>query len=159
MSSVILNPRRSGWEAAALLRVMMSGEKVPHTEYFTPPVGISVRQSTDVLAVSDPQIAKALRFIHEHACDHIGVKQVLQHCPMARRALETRCQKLLGRTPREEIVRVKLNRVKELLLGTRLPVAEIAERTGFDPQHISVVFKQNNDLTPNEFRRKFGTQS
>ncbi|HOP98535.1 MAG TPA: DNA-binding transcriptional regulator [Verrucomicrobiota bacterium] len=157
MSSVILNPRRGGWDAAALLRVMMSGEEVPVTEYFIPPVSIAVRQSTDVLAVSDPQIAKALRFIREHACERIGVKHVLQHCPMARRALEMRFKKLLGRSPHEEIVRVQLNRVKELLVGTQLSVAEIADRTGFDPEYISVVFKQQNGMTPTEFRKQFGT--
>lgn len=135
----------------------MSGEEVPVTEYFIPPVSIAVRQSTDVLAVSDPQIAKALRFIREHACERIGVKHVLQHCPMARRALEMRFKKLLGRSPHEEIVRVQLNRVKELLVGTQLSVAEIADRTGFDPEYISVVFKQQNGMTPTEFRKQFGT--
>ncbi|MBC8095275.1 MAG: DNA-binding transcriptional regulator [Akkermansiaceae bacterium] len=156
MSSVILNPRRGGWEAAALLMLLMKGEKIPASEHFIPPVNIAVRQSTDVLAVDDPQIAKALRYIREHACERIGVKDVLRHCPMARRVMETRFRRLLGRTPRQEIVRVQINRVKELLLGTELPVATIADRAGFDPEYISGVFKQETGLTPTEFRRQFG---
>lgn len=158
MSSVVLNPRRGGWEAAALLLLMMRGEKIPATAHLIPPVDIAIRQSSDVLAVDDPQIARALRYIREHACERIGVADVLQHCPMARRTLELRFKKLLGRTPRQEIVRVQINRVKELLVGTELPVAEIADRAGFDPEYMSVVFRQETQQTPSEFRNKYGVR-
>ncbi|MBC8095144.1 MAG: DNA-binding transcriptional regulator [Akkermansiaceae bacterium] len=156
MSSVILNPHRGGWEAATLLTQMMNGKNIPSSAHLIPPVGVAVRQSTDVLAVDDPQIARALRYIREHACERIGVGNVLQHCPMARRTLEQRFKKLLGRTPRQEIVRVQLNRVKELLIRTELPVAEIADRAGFEPEYLSVVFKQETGLTPTSFRNKNG---
>jgi LacI family transcriptional regulator len=156
MSSVILNPRRGGWEAAALLKRLMNGEKIPPAEHFIPPVDVAVRQSTDVLAVDDPQIARALRYIREHACDRIGVKEVLQHCPMARRVMETRFRRLLGRTPRQEIARVRINFVKELLVGTSLPVAQIADRAGFNPEYVSIIFKHETGLTPTAFRKKYG---
>jgi LacI family transcriptional regulator len=156
MSSIILNPHRTGWEAAALLALMMKGERIPPSAHLIPPVGVATRQSTDILAVVDPQIARALRYIREHACECISVGDVLQHCPMARRAMENRFKKLLGRTPRQEIVRVQLSRVKELLVGTKLTVGEIAERTGFEPDYLSVVFKQEAGMTPSEFRKKLG---
>ncbi|HEX2853888.1 MAG TPA: DNA-binding transcriptional regulator [Opitutaceae bacterium] len=156
MSSITLNPRRTGWEAAALLSLMMKGEKFPPAAHLIPPVGVATRQSTDVLAVADPKIAGALRFIREHACDGIGVSDVLRHSPMARRALETRFRKLLGRTPHQEILRVQLNRVRELLTGTELPLWEIAARTGFEPEYLSVVFKQNTGVAPSEYRKNYG---
>ena len=74
----------------------------------------------------------------------------------ARRALESRFKQLLGRTPRQEILRVQLNRIKELLVGTELPVWEIADRTGFDPEYLSVVFKQETGVAPSEYRRSYG---
>ncbi len=156
LSSITLNPRRAGWEAASLLSLMMRGEKLAAAAHLIPPVGVATRQSTDVLAVADPKVASALRYIREHACEGIGVNDVLRHCPMARRALETRFRKLLGRTPHQEILRVQLNRVKELLAGTALPVWEIADRTGFEPEYLSVVFRQDSGLTPSEYRRKYG---
>jgi LacI family transcriptional regulator len=156
MSSITLNPRRTGWEAAALLSLMIKGEKIQPLAQLIPPVGVATRQSTDILAVSDPKIAAALRYIREHACAGIGVNDVLRHCPMARRALETRFRKLLGRTPHQEILRVQLNRVKELLTGTELPLWEIADRTGFEPEYLSAVFKQNLGLAPSEYRKNFG---
>lgn len=156
LSSVTLNPRRTGWEAAALLSLMMKGETLAPTAHLIPPVGVVTRQSTDILAVADPKIAGALRYIREHACEGIQVRDVLQHCPMARRALEVRFRKCIGRTPREEILRVQLNRVKEFLVGTELPVWDVADRTGFEPEYLSVVFKRHTGLAPSEYRKKYG---
>jgi LacI family transcriptional regulator len=156
MSSVILNPRRAGWEAAALLSLMMQGEHVPPSAHFIPPLGIATRQSTDILAVNDSHVASALRYIREHACEGIGVGDVLRHCPMARRALETRFKRLIGRTPRQEIVRVQLNRAKELLVGSDLTMADIAERVGFETAYLSTVFKQETGMTASDYRRQYG---
>ncbi len=156
LSSVVLNPRRTGWEAAALLATMMQGHRPPTMTHFIPPLDIATRQSSDILAVADPKVAAALRYIREHACEGIRVSDVLQHCPMARRALEMRFQKLIGRSPRQEILRVQINRVKEFLAGTALPVWEIAERTGFDPEYLSVVFKAATGLAPSEYRKHYG---
>jgi LacI family transcriptional regulator len=156
MSSVILNPRRVGWDGAALLSLMMQGEKLEPVPQFVPPIGIATRQSTDILAVSDPKISAALRYIREHACEGIRVSDVLRHCPIARRALEMRFNKLIARTPRQEILRVQLNRVKELLVGTELPLGEIAERTGFNPAYLSGVFKTREGVVPSEYRRRYG---
>lgn len=156
LSSIALNPRRVGWEGAALLARMMRGEKLKPESHLIPPVGVVTRQSSDILAVPDPKIAMALRFIRENACSGIRVSDVLRACPMARRVLETRFRQVLGRTPREEILRVQLNRVKELLVGTEMPVWQIADRTGFEPEYLSVVFKQETGTAPSEYRRRFG---
>ena len=156
LSSIMLNPHRAGWEAAALLNLMMKGEQLPPEAHLIPPVDIVTRQSSDILAVGDPKIAGALRYIREHACEGIQVSDVLRHSPMARRALEMRFKKLLGRTPRQEILRVQINRIKELLVGTELPLWEIADRTGFEPDYLSVAFKQAEGTAPSEYRRKFG---
>jgi LacI family transcriptional regulator len=156
LSSIILNSRRTGWEAAALLSLMMKGEKPGADAHLIPPIGVQTRQSSDILAIADPKIAAALRYIREHACEGLRVSDVLKHCPMARRGLENRFKQLLGRTPRQEILRVQLNRVKELLVGTELPVWEIADRTGFDAEYLSVVFKQATGVAPSEYRRSYG---
>lgn len=157
LSSVILNPRRVGWEGAALLALMMKGEVIKPTAHMIPPVGVKTRQSSDILAVADRKVAEALRYIREHACEGISVSDLLRRVPMARRSLETRFRKLLGRTPREEILRVQLNRVKQLLTATKLPVWEIADRTGFEPDYLSGVFKRQIGMSPSEYRKRLGS--
>ena len=132
LSSVTPNARRAGYEAAALLDRMMKGERVPPDETRIPPLGICGRQSTDVLAVEDPNIAQALRFIREHACDPIDVNDVLRIVPLSRRVLEQRFAQLLNRTPHAEILSVRLNRAKQLISETKLSLGEIATRAGFE---------------------------
>jgi len=51
---------------------------------------------------------------------------------------------------------VQLNRVKELLIGTELPIGEIALRTGFEPEYLSAVFRQELKLAPTDYRRRYG---
>ena len=131
----------------------MAGRKVRGETHLIPPVGIATRQSTDVLAIEDANIVRAVRFIREHACDGIKVSDVLRAVPHARRLLEGRFKKLLGRTPHEEIIRVQLNRVKQLLTESDLSLEQIAERTGFAyVEYLSVVFKKKVGQPPSKFR-------
>jgi LacI family transcriptional regulator len=153
LSSVIPNAHRAGYEAAALLDRMMAGKRVPATARLIAPRGVAARQSTDVLAVDDRAIARAVQFIREEACGGINVSDVLRVVPLSRRVLEQRFQRLLGHTPREEILHVRLNRVRQLLAETKLSLYQIAERTGFEHvEYLSVVFKRETGLTPSKYR-------
>jgi len=157
LSSVIPNTRRAGYEAAALLERWMSGEKVAPEPHLIPPVGVAARQSTDVLAIEDREVVRALQFIRAHACEGINVADVLAAVKMSRRVLEQRFRKLLGRSPHEEILHLKLTRVQQLLSETDLPLYVIAERTGFEHvEYLSVAFKRELGMTPRQFRAKAG---
>lgn len=153
LSSVIPNAHRAGYEAAALLERLMAGRRVAPTPRLIAPLGVAARQSTEVLAVEDRDVARAVQFIREHAGEGIQVGDVLRAVPLSRRVLEQRFQRLLGRTPREEILGVRLARVKQLLGETDLPLYTIAERTGFaHVEYLSVVFKRETGRTPSAFR-------
>lgn len=153
LSSVMPDVRRTGYEAAALLDRMMKGEKVLNEGRLFEPRGVAVRQSTDVVAVTDRHIATAVRYIRLHACEGIGVADVVKQVPMSRRVLETRFRKLLGCSPHDQILKVKLDRVKQLLSETDLPLVAIADKTGFaHVEYLSVAFKKNIGLTATEFR-------
>ncbi|MEZ6065896.1 MAG: DNA-binding transcriptional regulator [Planctomycetaceae bacterium] len=154
LSSIVPNTRRTGYEAAALLDRMMTGEECEEMMVLIPPLGVTTRQSTDVLAIEDPEVASALRFIREHACQGIDVADVLRNVPLSRRMLETRFAKILGRTPHAEIARLRIERAKRLLTETDLPLAEIAELAGFQHnEYFSVAFKREVGRTPSTFRR------
>jgi LacI family transcriptional regulator len=153
LSSVVPNAHRAGYEAAALLDRMMAGKRVPAVARLIAPLGVAPRQSTDVLAIDDRDVARAVQFIREHACDGINVSDVLRVVPLSRRVLEQRFQRLLGHTPRQEILHVRLGRVRQLLTETDLPLYLIAERTGFEHvEYLSVVFKREMGKTPSSFR-------
>ena len=153
LSSIAPDTRRTGYVAAELLDRMMRGEIVPAEPHLVRPLDLITRQSTDVLAVDDPYVVQAARFIREHACDGVNVEDVLTRVPLTRRALECRFKKLLGRTPHDEIQRVQLRRVEQLLKETDLPISAIADRAGYKyGEYLSVAFKRKYGITPGEYR-------
>jgi len=155
LSSIILNAHRTGHEAAALLDRMMRGESVPPLYQLVPPVGVKQRQSTNILTTEDPVVARALRFIREHACHPINVSDVVRAVPLSRSVLEKRFLRQLNRTPHDEILNVRLGIVRQLLSETKLSLEAIAVRTGFEhPEYLSVVFKRETGLCPRDFRKR-----
>jgi LacI family transcriptional regulator len=155
LSSVIPDTQRTGWQAAELLSRLMHGEKIPPDLHRVPPLGVCARQSTDVTAVEDAHVAKAAHFIRERACEGIGVSDVAAVVPLARRSLEKRFRSLLGRTLGEEIMRVQMQRVKDLLVGTDLSLAQIAERAGFrHVEYLTVAFKRECGVPPSVYRQE-----
>jgi LacI family transcriptional regulator len=154
LSSVMCNTHRTGYEAASLLERLMSGEKIGAVSTLVKPIGIQIRQSTDTLAIDDPDVASALRFIREHAVLGINVNDVLREVPVSRRVLESRFVRAIGRTPHEEIVRLRIDRVKNLLSETDLSLAEIATRAGFrHDEYMSVAFKKATGMPPSRYRK------
>ena len=58
-----------------------------------------------------------------------------------------------GTTAQRHIQDAVIERSKQLLIETRLPVSEIAYQLGFEyPQHFSRLFKSRTGMTPNAFR-------
>jgi LacI family transcriptional regulator len=157
LSSVILNTQQIGFEAAALLAGLMAGGRAEALSTIVKPVGVMARQSTDVLAIDDRHIASALKLIREHACEGLDVESLLKVVPLSRSVLERRFSKILGKSPKTEILRVRLDRVCRLLAESELTLAEVAEKAGFEhPEYMSRLFKKKMGVTPGEFRRKSG---
>jgi LacI family transcriptional regulator len=158
LSSVILNAQQIGYEAAALLDRTMAGQASDGEQsILVQPQGLTTRRSTDVLAIEDRQIAAALRLIREHACEGVNVPFLAKAVGLSRRALERRLHQVLGRSPNAEILRVRLDRVCRLLTESDLPLAEVAERTGFEhAEYLSRLFKKRFGLPPGEFRKRSG---
>lgn len=157
LSSVNGEYSRVGYEAAKRLDRMFRGEDIGGDERWLrlPPVGVVQRQSTSILAVDDPHLAEALRFIREHACDPCNVGDVLEHVPVGRRWLERQFKTQLGRTPHDEIMRVRTDTARRLLLQPDLTIADISYRCGFSAvQNFTQAFREAAGATPAAYRRK-----
>jgi LacI family transcriptional regulator len=153
MSSIVLDTYRTGYAAAALLDRMMAGERIHGEGHLFPPLGLAARRSTDTLAMEDHDLALAVRFIREHACEGISVKDVLKAVPLSRRVLESRFLKAVGRTPHAEILRVQLDQGKTLMRESRLTLEQIAERIGFaHVEYMSTVFRRKEGMPPSHYR-------
>jgi LacI family transcriptional regulator len=153
LTSVDLNARVGGYEAARMLDMKMAGQKVPAI-YVNPMSHIEVRQSTDIMVIGDADVLQAMRFIRDYACNGIDVPRVADEVGLSRRVLERRFLKYIGRTPKAEIMRIRIERAKKLLLQTDKFRENIAQKCGFaSPEYFSKVFRRMVGMTPNSFRR------
>ena len=155
LSSVAVAGRRIGYEAAAVLDRYMQGQALTPGPRMVPPEGVISRQSTDILAIDDEVVVHALRYIQSHAFHDIAVKDILREVPVSRRSLEIQFQKYLGRSPAEEIRRVRLEKGKSMLSRTELPIGEIATACGFsNATRFGVAFRKRFQQTPLEYRKQ-----
>ena len=147
--------RGIGYEAAALLDRMMAGQSPPHEGVCVEPVQVITRQSTDTLAIEDPDMAQAARLIRQQACRRLRVAQVADALGLSRRVFEQRFRAALQRNPKEEIVRVQMERAKMLLSGTIMPVSLVAKESGFTSlAYFSRAFRRQIGLTPRAYRKR-----
>ena len=153
LTSVVPNAECIGYEAAEMLATMMAGKKPKQPYRAITPTGIATRRSTEVLAVQDEKIAAVVRFIREHACDGIDVSHILRAVPMSRSTLERRYEKVMRCSLKQDILRFRLDRAKQLLVETDLSLKVIAEKIGLEhTEYLGRIFKKKNGITPARFR-------
>lgn len=144
-----------GFQAAKLLDGLMRGKNPPKQPHFIAPLSIVSRQSTDTLAVRDSALVKALCFIRQQATLPVRVEEVAKHAGVSRRALERKFLEILQRSPAEELRRFQLDRARQLIANTNLPMPDIAEKSGFGSQaYLSAIFRKHFNQTPLQFRRQ-----
>ena len=155
LSSIIPSAHRTGREAARLLDILMNGGHVDVDGHLVEPRGVATRLSTDVLAIDNRDVSAAVRFIRDNACKGINVHDVLKEVPVSRRVLERQFLRIVGRTPHQEILRRRIERVRQLLLDTDLSLSTIAKRAGFrNEEYLSVAFRRATGVPPGRFRRE-----
>jgi len=156
LSSVCHDLEGMAYQAAAMLDRLMSGRKPPKEVIRVPPTGLITRRSTDILAVDNLQVARAVRFISDnYANPLLGVDDVVAATDLSRRDLEKAFRRELRRTLNEEIVQVRIDAARQLLDTTSLKAVEISAKTGFSrPNHFFRTFRKLAGTSPKIFRRR-----
>lgn len=155
LASVRIPGEAIGHEAARVLDALMAGGPPPPARIEFAPLGVTARASADVTAVADPDLAAALRFIRDRAADRIGVAEVVAASGVSRSTLERRFRTALGRSPLQELARVRVERACALLAGTDLPLADVARQAGFrDPAHLTTAVRTATGVTPSVYRTR-----
>jgi two-component system response regulator YesN len=55
------------------------------------------------------------------------------------------------------LTRIRMERARELLSGTSLPVSQISRQIGYnDPNYFIRIFKKETTLSPGQYRRLYG---
>lgn len=155
ISSVDTNLELLGYRGAATLDGLMSGKKIASHPLRVPAKTLIARQSSDLLAISHPNVARALRHIWSHAREPISVSDVVKVATMSRRGLHMAFLRHIGRTPGDEIRRVRLESARRMLRDTTEKMETIAFSCGYQSLNsFCVAFKQDSGKSPGQFRRE-----
>jgi LacI family transcriptional regulator len=155
VSSIVPNPREVTDRAVALLDQLIAGRSPASPYEWIAPTGIATRQSTDVLAASDPNVIRALRYMWDHVAEDLSVDQIAKAVEVSRRTLEKAFRRELGRGINQEFQRRRLEKAKELLRQTDAHVAEVAEAMQFSSaRQFCRAFRESFGMTPGSYRKK-----
>ncbi len=153
LSCIKLNPERNGYAAAALLDRLMRGGPAPSAPIMIKPDGITVRQSTDTYANTNPVVRKALLYIRDNMNRPFGVEQIAEALGESRSRIDKICAARLGHSLGKEILLRRLAEARRLLENTDLQVAQIAAACGFCSSAYFVErFRAAIGLTPRRWR-------
>ena len=154
LSSVDTNLEVLGYRGAELLDHLMAGEKAPTEPVRVPAAGVIVRKSSDILTIKHQGVARSLRYIWEHGHEPICIKDLVSVSATSRRGMHKAFMEHLGRTPGQELQRVRIERAKRLLVETDLPMRAVASRSGFGTQQrLAAVFRQITGEPPTAYRQ------
>jgi len=157
LSSIDFGHPQCGFEAARLLDKLMQGEVLPIEPRYTPVKALVVRRSSDVFAVSDLKVEQALRYIADHSSDPISVPLIAQAVGLGRKTLEQRFNQHLGRSINDELIRLRIEKLKRLLVEGTESITKISELAGFGTTtNMHRRFKRFTCMTPAEYRKKHG---
>ena len=155
LSSVMVPWQELGAHAARIVQRVLSGEQSDRKRWVTPPVGVAARRSSEVLAIEDVLVARAVRWLRQNAHQRLNVPMVAEAVGGGRKRLERHFRRVLGRTVQEEIRRARVEMAKGLLGTTRASLAEVAKQSGFSTAALlSIAFKREAGMTPGAYRRR-----
>jgi LacI family transcriptional regulator len=155
ISSVDTNLEILGYRGAELLDQLMAGGKTPAEPIRVAAAGVIVRKSSDILTITHKGVARSLRYIWEHGHEPICVKDLVSVSAMSRRGLHKAFLEHLGRTPGQELQRVRIELAKKFLTKTDRKVETIAHESGYQSiNSFCVAFKRATGMSAKKFRDK-----
>lgn len=101
------------------------------------------------------RVSRAVRELDEHALEPVSLREHAQRIGLSEHELREEVRCATGSTPKDYILRLRLNAAKDLLAATDRPVAQIAQAVGYDdPAYFTRLFARRVGRSPTAFRRE-----
>jgi LacI family transcriptional regulator len=155
LSSIDVNHRKTGVEAAATLDRILDGAAEPEDAVLIPPARVVKRASTDPAgATTHPLVAKALNTITARAHDpDFNTEELARMCGVSSRTIGRLFEQQGLRSPYQVLLNARVGNAQRLLQESQLTADEIAFRCGFtDYSSFYRVFKNQVGTSPSAFR-------
>ncbi|MDR1711474.1 MAG: helix-turn-helix domain-containing protein [Propionibacteriaceae bacterium] len=105
-------------------------------------------------------LRKAVDYVRGHYREHITLAEVAREVFLSRSYLSSVFSAEMGMSLTAYLRKVRVDKAKQLLLGTDRAVADIAATTGFaDQSHFTRVFTKHVGVSPTQFRRTSKTDT
>ncbi len=155
LSSVAVPWVTVGRLAAELVTRLLKQPEAIDKELTVAPVDVIPRRSTDVTAVADPLVLRAISFITDHVERRLSLRSIARNVSSSRQRLEERFRAAIGRSVMQEVRRLRVDAARQLLSTTTLTLPRVAERTGFSTAALlSVAFRREVGIPPGLYRRR-----
>jgi AraC family transcriptional regulator, arabinose operon regulatory protein len=106
-------------------------------------------------SLGDPRMEKAVQFISHNLSKPIGVKSIAAECGLSASRLTELFREATGSSPRDYIERERVFKARHLLASTRMPIREVARRSGFGSEfYFSSRFKRLSGVSPSLYRQE-----
>jgi LacI family transcriptional regulator len=156
IASVELPYFEVGKEAGRVLDQYRHGHSKKPNVVRVSPIRVLERASSRFTKMEDEIVAKALDVMRARFHEAPSIDMIAREVGVSRRLLEQKFQTSLSSTPYGELLKVKMERVCQLLEHTGQKILEISQLCGFSSQHqFSNCFKRVYGMSPRAHREKF----
>ena len=101
-------------------------------------------------------LSDVVSHLHQHFGDPIDTPALADTAGLSVSQFERRFRSAFGTSPRQYLIRVRIERAAERLRKTDAPVTDIAAQCGFsDHAHLSRTFKAAMGTTPTQYRKRY----
>jgi len=107
--------------------------------------------------VEDAEIARCQSWLAQHYDRRNPVGALVEYSGLAERSFKRRFQQATGMPPLEYVHSLRLEEAKHLLESADVSVEAVASEVGYeDPAFFGRLFRRTVNLTPAQYRRRFG---
>lgn len=148
-------------------RVIPIGDAVPYLREFEQMEALSLLESNrlrvmamfyqmlyrlDIEAIASP-LQPALQYIERHYTDaDLSISELAEQCRISEVYFRRLFGKRYGQSPKQFLTELRINRACQLLAGSGLKIAAVAEQCGYaGPYHFCRAFKAQTGQTPTEY--------
>jgi len=107
--------------------------------------------------LTDDQLRRAIDYIHDHIGEGLDLGSISQAAGLSAFHFARLFKAATGDSPFQFVTRARMERAKELLRKTRLPISDVADRVGYQkPSHFSARFRAVLGFSPDAYRKSIG---
>ncbi|MCR4265054.1 AraC family transcriptional regulator [Nitratireductor sp. ZSWI3] len=134
--------------ASTLYRETMDLALAAHLTRLVQPIEASIS------AIDDVRLRRAVGYLQDNLASDLSLEALAAEAAMSRFHFARAFRTTFGQSPLQYVIRQRIERAKILLVTTRVPIAEVAARVGYqDVSRFGRHFKRQVGVTPGAFRK------